>query len=168
YGEGYITIQKLLDGDYSSLLANSLFADYQDLAWALVLFTALTLLFKAVAPAVTMGSGGNGGMFGPCVAIGGLFGFFFAYGLNMTGLFHLNITHFIVVGMAGSVSGVMHAPLTGIFLAAEITGGYTLMVPLMVVSAMSYFINKRIRKYSIYTKGLVESGALSGRHEDDW
>lgn len=168
YGEGYITIQKLLDGDYSSLLANSLFADYQDLAWALVLFTALTLLFKAVAPAVTMGSGGNGGMFGPCVAIGGLFGFFFAYGLNMTGLFHLNITHFIVVGMAGSVSGVMHAPLTGIFLAAEITGGYTLMVPLMVVSAMSFFINKRIRKYSIYTKGLVESGVLSSRHEDDW
>ncbi|MBS1567903.1 MAG: chloride channel protein [Bacteroidetes bacterium] len=168
YGEGYITIQKLLDGNYSSLLANSLFSDYQGVASALVLFTALTLAFKAIAPAVTMGSGGNGGMFGPCVAIGGLLGFFFAYSLNLTGLFHLNITHFIVVGMAGSVSGVMHAPLTGIFLAAEITGGYTLMVPLMVVSAMSYFINKRIRKYSIYTKGLVESGALSGRHEDDW
>lgn len=126
------------------------------------------LLFKAIAPAVTMGSGGNGGMFGPCVAIGGLLGFLSAFGLNMTGLFHLNVTPFIVVGMAGSVSGVMHSPLTGIFLAAEITGSYTLMVPLMIVSAISIFINKHIRRYSIYTKGLVESGAINVPDADDW
>lgn len=168
YGEGYITIQYLLDGNYTSLMTNSLFPEFQDIGWALLLFTALTLLFKAIAPAVTMGSGGNGGMFGPCVAIGGLLGFLFAYSLNMTGFFHLQVTHFIVVGMAGSVSGVMHAPLTGIFLAAEITGGYTLMVPLMVVSAIAYFINKRIRNYSIYTKGLVESGSLQVADADAW
>lgn len=167
YGEGYITIQQLLNTNYGSLLNNSLFSSYQSAGWALLLFAGITLLFKAIAPAVTMGSGGNGGMFGPSVVIGGLLGFVFAYGLNLTGLFHLNITHFIVVGMAGSISGVMHAPLTGVFLAAEITGGYALMVPFMVVSAISYFINKRIRKYSIYTKGMAESGVLiSGENKD--
>ncbi|MCO5273365.1 MAG: chloride channel protein [Flavobacteriales bacterium] len=168
YGEGYISIQKLLSGDHGSLLANSLFSAYQPHAWALLLYAAATLLLKAVAPAITMGSGGNGGMFGPSVVIGGLLGFVFAYGLNLTGLLHLNITHFVVVGMAGSISGVMHAPLTGVFLAAEITGGYALMVPLMIVSAISFFINKRIRKYSIYTKGLAEQGALViGENQDE-
>lgn len=160
YGEGYIAIQLLLDGDHGSLLRNSLFADYAALGWAVLLYAVLTLVFKAIAPAVTMGSGGNGGMFGPSVVIGGLLGFVFAFALNQTGLFYLNTTHFIVVGMAGSISGVMHAPLTGVFLAAEITGGYVLMVPLMVVSAISYAINRGIRKYSIYTKGLAEEGAL--------
>ncbi len=168
YGEGYLTIQQLLDGHYTSLIDNSLFSGFHGLGWALLLFAAVTLLFKAVAPALTMGSGGNGGMFGPSVVIGGLLGFVFAYGLELSGLFHPNITHFIVAGMAGSVSGVMHAPLTGVFLAAEITGGYSLMVPLMVVSAISYFINKRIRKYSIYTKGLAEQGTLiTGENKDE-
>lgn len=167
YGEGYISIQLLVDGQYQALLANSLFSHLSSYAWALLLYAAVTLFFKAMAPAVTMGSGGNGGMFGPSVVIGGLLGFVFAYGLNLTGLFHLNITHFIVAGMAGSVSGVMHAPLTGVFLAAEITGGYALMVPLMIVSAIAYFINKRIRKYSIYTKGLAEKGTLiTGENKD--
>jgi CIC family chloride channel protein len=73
---------------------------------------------------------------------------------------HLNVTNFIIAGMAASISGMMHAPLTGIFLAAEITGGYVLMVPLMIVSALSYFINKGILKYSIYTKALAEQGNL--------
>lgn len=167
YGEGYITIQQLLDNNYASLLNNSLFAGYQGFAWALLLFAAITLLFKAIAPALTMGSGGNGGMFGPSVVIGGLLGFVYAFGLNQTGLFHLNVKHFIVVGMAGSVSGMMHAPLTGVFLAAEITGGYVLMVPLMLVSAISYVINKHIRKYSLYTKAMAEEGTLiTGENKD--
>ncbi|MCO6481255.1 MAG: chloride channel protein [Flavobacteriales bacterium] len=158
YGEGYISIQPLLDGDYHSLLANSLFASHQGNAWALIVFAVLTLVGKTVACSLTMGSGGNGGMFGPSVGIGALVGFVFAFTLNQTGLFHLNVTHFMVVGMAASVSGVMHAPLTGIFLSAEITGGYVLMVPLMVVSAMSFFINKGLRTYSIYTKPLARQG----------
>lgn len=158
YGEGYINLQPLLDGDYHSLLANSLFASHQGNAWALIVFAALTLIGKTTACSLTMGSGGNGGMFGPSVGIGALTGFVFAFTLNQTGLFHLNVTHFMVVGMAASVSGVMHAPLTGIFLSAEITGGYVLMVPLMVVSAISYFINKGLRKYSIYTKPLARQG----------
>ncbi len=160
YGEGYISIQKLLDGDYQSLLTNSLFAGFQQSTWFLILFALLSLFAKVSASAVTLSSGGNGGMFGPSVVIGGLMGFIFAYSLNQTGWFNLNVTHFIIAGMAASISGVMHAPLTGIFLSAEITGGYILMVPLMVVSAIAFFINKGIRKYSIYTKDLAEQKDL--------
>ena len=167
YGEGYITIQKLLDGHYESLLANSLFGEYQHIAWALVLFGILSMVGKTFASVITMASGGNGGMFGPTVVVGGLFGFAFAFGLNQTGMVELNVTNFIIAGMAASVSGVMHAPLTGIFLAAEITGGYILMVPLMIVSAISYFINKGILKYSIYTKDLAEHGNLLSHENKD-
>lgn len=158
YGEGYINIQKLLNGNYQSLLQDSLFSDYRNLTWATLLFAGLSLWGKTIACAVTMSSGGNGGMFGPSVVIGGLLGFIFAFALNQLGWTQVNVTHFIVVGMAASVSGVMHAPLTGVFLSAEITGGYTLMVPLMVVSGIAYFINKGIRKYSIYTKDLLQQG----------
>ena len=167
YGEGYITIQKLLDGNYQALLANSFFSSYQHIGWALVLFGALTIVGKTFACIVTMASGGNGGMFGPAVVAGGLIGFVFSFGLNQTGLVHLNVTNFIIAGMAASVSGMMHAPLTGIFLAAEITGGYVLMVPLMIVSALAYFINKGIVKYSIYTKTLAEQGTLLSQENKD-
>ncbi len=168
YGEGYITIQKLLDGNYQTLLANSFFAQYQDIAWALVLFGALTLVGKTFACIITMSSGGNGGMFGPSVVVGGLIGFVFAYGLNQTGMVELNVTNFVIAGMAASISGMMHAPLTGIFLAAEITGGYVLMVPLMIVSAIAYFINKGILKYSIYTKALADQGNLLSVQTQDY
>jgi CIC family chloride channel protein len=167
YGEGYITIQKLLDGDYQSLLANSFFSNYQTIGWALILFGFLSMVGKTFASVITMASGGNGGMFGPSVVVGGLMGFVFSYGLNQTGMVHLNVTNFIIAGMAASISGVMHAPLTGVFLAAEITGGYVLMVPLMLVSAISYFINKSILKYSIYTKVLAEQGTLSSLENKD-
>lgn len=168
YGEGYITIQKLLDGNYQSLLANSFFSHYQTIGWALILFGFLSMVGKTFASVITMASGGNGGMFGPSVVVGGLLGFVFSYGLNQTGIVHLNVTNFIIAGMAASISGVMHAPLTGVFLAAEITGGYVLMVPLMLVSAISYFINKSILKYSIYTKPLAEQGNfLSQENKDD-
>lgn len=167
YGEGYITIQKLLDGDYTSILANSLFSDYQNVIWLLILFAVLTLIGKTISSVITMACGGNGGMFGPSVVVGGLLGFVFAFGLNQTGLVQLNVTNFMIAGMAASVSGMMHAPLTGIFLAAEITGGYTLMVPLMIVSALSYFINKGLLKYSIYTKVLAEQGTLLSQENKD-
>ncbi|HVZ96322.1 MAG TPA: chloride channel protein, partial [Chitinophagaceae bacterium] len=160
YGEGYITIQQLLDGHYQTLLGNSFFSKYQDIAWVLLSFAALTVIGKSLACVITMGSGGNGGMFGPSMVVGGLLGFVFAYGLNLTGMTNINVTNFIIAGMAASLSGVMHAPLTGIFLAAEITGGYALMVPLMIVSAISYFINKGSLKYSIYTMALAEQGNL--------
>lgn len=167
YGEGYITIQKLLDGDYQSLITNSLFSQFSGIPWAIFLIGAFSVVGKSFASIITMASGGNGGMFGPSVVVGGLLGFIFSFGLNLTGMVHLNITNFIIAGMAASVSGVMHAPLTGVFLAAEITGGYVLMVPLMIVSAFSYFINKGILKYSIYTRVLADQGTLSSFENKD-
>lgn len=167
YGEGYITIQKLLDGNYHTLLSNSFFSSYQNIGWALVLFGALTMVGKTFASIITMASGGNGGMFGPAVVVGGLTGFVFSYGLNLTGIVELNVTNFIIAGMAASISGMMHAPLTGVFLAAEITGGYVLMVPLMIVSALAYFINKAFLHYSIYTKALAEQGTLFSQENRD-
>ena len=137
-----------------------MFSEYQNISWALLLFAIFTLIGKTFASIITMGSGGNGGMFGPSVVVGGLLGFSFSFGINLTGIVHLNVTNFIIAGMAASISGVMHAPLTGIFLAAEITGGYVLMVPLMIVSAISYFINKGVLKYSIYTFVLAAKGNL--------
>ncbi len=165
YGEGYLTIQQILDGRYTTILSNSIFAEYQDVGIALTLFVVLTVFFKSIASLVTLSSGGNGGVFAPSLVMGGLLGFAFSYGINLTGWATLNIVNFTVVGMAAALSGIMHAPLTAIFLIAEITGGYALMVPLMIVTAISYLINKAFMKHSIYTKILAEQGDLLS-HED--
>lgn len=165
YGEGYIAIQQLLNGRHESLLANSIFTDYQQIGPLILVYAVITLFAKSAASAITLNSGGNGGVFGPSLVMGGLLGFAFSFGLNMTGLVTLNVANFVVAGMAAALSGIMHAPLTAIFLIAEITGGYVLMVPLMLVTAISYFINRAILKYSIYTKGLAEQGDLL-THED--
>ncbi|WP_240903201.1 chloride channel protein [Sphingobacterium sp. SGG-5] len=167
YGEGYITIQQILDGKHEALLGNSIFAPYQGIGIALLLFVVLTALFKTVASLVTLSSGGNGGIFAPSLVLGGLLGFSFAYGINLTGWAELNVVNFTVVGMAATLSGIMHAPLTAIFLSAEITGGYALMVPLMIVTAISYLINKAIMKHSIYTKVLAEQGDLLSLEDKD-
>lgn len=167
YGEGYIAIQQLLDGNYHLLLKNSLFSDYQNVTWALLLFAMITMVGKTFASIITLSCGGNGGMFGPSVIVGGLFGFVFAFTLNTLGIADLNVTNFIIAGMAGSISGMMHAPLTGIFLSAEITGGYVLIVPLMIVAAISYFINKGVLKHSIYTKSLAIQGNLLTPEDKD-
>jgi CIC family chloride channel protein len=164
YGEGYIAIQSLLEGKNNSLLANSIFSDYQHIGWLVVLYAVVTVFAKAFSTVVTLHSGGNGGNFGPSLVMGGLLGFAFAYGINLTGLMELHIANFVIAGMAGALSGIMHAPLTSIFLIAEITGGYVLMVPLMIVSAISYFINRSNLKHSIYTQSLAEGDWLS--HDD--
>ena len=165
YGEGYITIQQLLLGKSNTLLANSIFSDYKNVGLLVVIYGIVTLFAKSFATLITLNSGGNGGIFGPSLVMGGLVGFIFAHGINLTGLTYLNETNFIVAGMAAALSGIMHAPLTAIFLIAEITGGYTLMVPLMIVAAISYFINRATIKYSIYTKNLVAHGDWLS-HED--
>jgi len=165
YGEGYLTIQQILDGRMDSLLANSVFADYRHIEILVVLYAIITVFAKSLASLITLNSGGNGGIFGPSLVMGGLLGFAFAYGVNLTGLIDLNVANFVVAGMAAALSGIMHAPLTGIFLIAEITGGYVLMVPLMLVTAISYLINRATVKYSIYTKVLAEKGDLL-THED--
>ena len=165
YGEGYVTVSRLLAGDYQSIVKNSIFADYSSVPLWIIIFSILTIFAKSAATLVTLGAGGNGGVFGPSLIMGGLFGFVFSFAINQTGLVHLNVSNFIVAGMAAALSGIMHAPLTGIFLIAEITGGYVLMVPLMIVSSISYFISKVNQKHSIYTKILAEKGELLS-HED--
>ena len=165
YGEGYITIKQLLSGNYSSVVSNSLFASYNTMPGVIILFTTITIFAKSAATLVTLGAGGNGGTFAPSLIMGGLIGFILAFSINTLGIAEVSIPNFIVAGMAAALSAIMHAPLTGIFLIAEITGGYVLMVPLMITSAISYFINRGTYKYSIYTNPLAESGALLS-HED--
>jgi len=165
YGEGYITIKNLLGGNYTNVMTNSIFSEYSNLPWLAILFTAITIFAKSCATLITLGAGGNGGIFAPSLVIGGLIGFVVAFSANTLGIANLNVANFIVAGMAASLSAIMHAPLTGIFLIAEITGGYVLMVPLMITSAISYLINRSANKYSIYTKPLAEKGELLS-HED--
>nr|WP_068891690.1 chloride channel protein [Pedobacter panaciterrae] len=165
YGEGYITIKNLLGGNYTTVITNSIFSEYSNLPWLVILFTVITVFAKSCATLITLGAGGNGGIFAPSLVIGGLIGFIVAFSANTLGIAHLSVANFIVAGMAASLSAIMHAPLTGIFLIAEITGGYVLMVPLMITSAISYLINRSANKYSIYTKPLAEKGELLS-HED--
>lgn len=165
YGEGYITIKGLLKGDYLTVINNSIFSDYNQIPALVILFTVVTIFAKSVATLVTLGAGGNGGTFAPSLIMGGLIGFIFSYAVNLSGIAQLNTSNFIVAGMAAALSAIMHAPLTGIFLIAEITGGYILMVPLMITSAISYACNRGVQKHSIYTKALADKGELLS-HED--
>ncbi|MFN0254197.1 chloride channel protein [Pedobacter ureilyticus] len=165
YGEGYITINSLLKGDHTAIISNSIFYQFSDLPFAVIVFAVVTVMFKSVATLVTLAAGGNGGTFAPSLIIGGMIGFIIAYTVNILGIAELNVANFIIAGMAAALGAVMHAPLTGIFLIAEITGGYVLMVPLMITTAIAYFISRGVSKYSIYTKPLVDAGHLS-HHED--
>lgn len=165
YGEGYITIKNLLKGDHTAVITNSIFSSYSSFPLLIILFTLFTVFAKSVATLVTLGAGGNGGIFAPSLIIGGLLGFTVAFTINTLGIAQVNTANFIVAGMAASLGSIMHAPLTGIFLIAEITGGYVLMVPLMITTAIAYLINRSVNKYSIYTKPLADKGELS-HHED--
>jgi len=165
YGEGYITIKNLLKGDHTAVITNSIFSSYSSFPFLIILFTLVTVFAKSIATLVTLGAGGNGGIFAPSLIIGGLLGFLTAFTINTLGIAQVNVPNFIVAGMAASLGSIMHAPLTGIFLIAEITGGYVLMVPLMITTAIAYLINRSVNKYSIYTKPLADKGELS-HHED--
>ena len=159
YGEGYNTVELLLAGHAERITDGSIFSVYQDNnPWLLLVLVLFSMMLKVVATSITVGSGGNGGMFGSSLFGGALAGFFFARVINLSGLIHIPEVHFVVLGMAGTLAGVIHAPLTAIFLIAEITGGYALFVPLMVVSSSSYLITKYFEPYSIYTRKLTMQG----------
>jgi CIC family chloride channel protein len=160
YGEGYTTVvQTLLDGHAHDLTDGSLFSVYgDDNVWWLLVLVFFTMLTKVVATSITVGAGGNGGMFGSSLVAGALCGFLFARLVNLTGLVALPEVHFVVLGMAGVLAGVVHAPLTALFLIAEITGGYALFVPLMLVTSFSYLITKHFEPYSVYTRKLTQKG----------
>ena len=160
FGEGYDSITEMFRGRYITLVADSPFASLVSGGWTLVLFATVLVLIKPFAYAVTLGSGGNGGIFAPSLFTGALLGFAVSYSVNLLGIETLHVTNFVAVGMAGIMAGVIHAPLTAIFLIAEITGGYVLFVPLMIVSATSFFISRYFEPYSFYSRKLANDGLL--------
>lgn len=166
YGEGYNTIKLLLEGNEQGLFERSLFYGLSDHSVVVVVFLLAIVVIKPVASALTLGSGGSGGIFAPSLFIGGVFGYLFSRVINLMGPVAISTSNFTLVGMCGVMSGVLHAPLTAIFLIAEITGGYTLFVPLMLVSAISFVTISYFEKHSLYTKSLIEKGDLI-QHDKD-
>jgi CIC family chloride channel protein len=168
YGEGYISINMLLNGktqaDWDQILNNSLFAGQSSL---LLPYIALVILTKVVATSATNGGGGCGGTFAPSLFIGCFTGFFFSrlWNIQQIGVY-IPEKNFSLLGMAGVMSGVMHAPLTGIFLIAELTGGYNMFMPLMIVSVCSYLTIIIFEPHSIYAARLAKQGKLITHHTD--
>jgi CIC family chloride channel protein len=167
YGEGTQTLQSLLNGNTEGLPVDSLFSFIFDNRWYLLIYIGLMLLFKVVAMAITNGSGGVGGIFGPTLFVGGVTGYWLSDFINSFGFVKLPLGNFALVGMAGLMAGVMHAPLTAIFLIAEITGGYSLFIPLMITSTIAYITIIWFTKHSIYTHRLAERGELLTHHKDE-
>ncbi|MEQ9374665.1 MAG: chloride channel protein [Imperialibacter sp.] len=167
YGEGYETIKSLLNGNEDEVLQRSLFYGLRENGLIIIIFLFAVMLLKPIASATTIGAGGSGGIFAPSLFLGGVTGYFYARTITQVFPFtNLSLSNFTLVGMCGVMSGVLHAPLTAIFLIAEITSGYTLFVPLMLVSAISYSTISYFEKYSIYTKHLVEKGDLIPNDKD--
>ncbi|WP_029906145.1 chloride channel protein [Prevotella sp. 10(H)] len=172
YGEGYDTINALIDGskDYSALLDNSVFFQFKDYRWTIIIFLTGVLLMKVFASSSTNGAGGTGGIFAPSLFLGAIAGFVFAYAANNSEFSEylplLPEENFALMGMAGVMAGVMHAPLTGTFLIAELTGGYELLLPLMIVSICSYAFMKVFEPHSIYSMRLAKKGELLTHHKD--
>jgi CIC family chloride channel protein len=160
YGEGYDYINQLLSGNDANFWIFE-----TDGFLVFVILMLLMVLFKAIASAITIQMGGIGGVFAPSLFIGGSFGFLIAKVLNFFGM-EANTGQFTLLGMAGLVSGLLHAPLTAIFLIAEITGGYKLFLPLMIVTAVAFVISKYFEPNSIYKKQLIRRGSSYGRGKD--
>jgi CIC family chloride channel protein len=166
YGEGYGIISELLNENPDEIFSNSIFRNITDSAWFIFLYLILILLFKVVAMSATNGGGGVGGTFGPTLFMGGISGFFVARVINFLSIGQVPEANFTLVGMAGLMSSVMHSPLTAIFLIAEITGGYTLLMPLMITSIVSYIVISYFEPHSIYTKRLAQKGDLLTQNKD--
>lgn len=159
FGEGYESIKTLASKNPNILLNNTILEPFKSSEWVLLAFVGVTMLLKAFATGLTLGSGGNGGNFAPSLFVGSYLGFFVAKTVNLLNItHHLPIANFTIVGMAGILSGLFHAPLTAIFLIGEITGGYDLMVPLMIVSSVSYAVSKHFEKHSMDVKALADKG----------
>jgi chloride channel protein, CIC family len=160
YGEGYNSIKLVASAKPDSLFNNSTLFDNIDNNNLLIIFTACVLLIKPVATGITIGGGGNGGNFAPSLFCGAYLGFCFSRFLNTTQWVRVPESNFSLAGMAGVLSGVMYCPLTAIFLIAEITNGYELFIPLMIVSSISFFIVKSYEPYSMETKKLALEGQI--------
>ncbi|MDO1513121.1 chloride channel protein [Maribacter confluentis] len=167
YGEGFVFINNLLIGDHIQALGKTPFDNYIDNIWVVIALLFGITIFKAVAMTTTLAAGGAGGIFIPTMVMGSALGNVVAKLINNSGLgFTVSESNFTLIGMAGLIAGVQHAPLTAIFLIAEITGGYALFVPLMITAAISYIITKNAVDYTIYTRELAESGELLTHNKD--
>lgn len=166
YGEGFNVIKLMLAGQASVIFSESIFAGFIDTVWIFGAFFLALILLKVIASALTLGAGGIGGIFAPSLFTGGILGFLFAWINNHLFNEHLSESNFALVGMASVLGGVLQAPLTGIFLIAEITSGYELIVPLMLATTISYVTSKFLISNSIITMQLAKRGELITHHKD--
>ncbi|KQM08506.1 MAG: chloride channel protein [Candidatus [Bacteroides] periocalifornicus] len=166
YGEGYSSVQQLFEGKVDQLFSHSPLAFVTGNPWLLLVALGALFLLKVVAMAATTGAGGVGGSFAPTLFVGAVAGFFMARLLNMTMDAGVGVSNFVLVGMAGAMAGVMHAPLLGIFLIAELTEGYVLLIPLMLTATVAYITVSSFDRHSIYTMRLAAQGLLITHHKD--
>ncbi len=168
FGEGLSFINNLLKGDHFTALGKTPFDDIIDNIWVAILLLFGITVFKAIATTTTLAIGGSGGIIIPTLVMGSALGNILGKVINHLGLnLHVSESNFTLVGMAGLIAGVLHAPLSAIFLIAEISGGYSLFVPLMTTVAISYMITRRFIKHSIYTQELAEKGQLITHNKDE-
>ncbi len=166
FGEGYDAINSGLVGNPAYLFNNSIFEHFSQSMPLILLLLGLVILVKVIATSVTFGSGGVGGIFAPALFTGVNTGLFLAYLAKFLPGITINTDNFALVGMGGILTGVLHAPLTGIFLIADVSGGYKLFVPLMIVSTFSYLTVKIFTKNSVYTEQLAQQKQLVTHHRD--
>jgi CIC family chloride channel protein len=166
FGEGYTVLKEVIGGNGHVIGNVTFFGTMKDNHWSFLVIVFGLILMKVVAMALTQGSGGIGGTFAPSIFIGGISGFLFATVMNEFFGLTLSTGNFALVGMAGVMAGVMHAPLTAIFLIAEITGGYELLTPLILVAALAYLTCNLFESHSIYTRQLAERKELITHDKD--
>jgi CIC family chloride channel protein len=168
FGEGFVTINNILKGNIEEVVTNNIFHTVSDNIWVIISLLVGLALFKVVAMSFTFGAGGIGGVFAPTLFTGSITGYVFALIANYSNLFghELSPTNFAMVGMAGLMAGNLQAPLTAIFLIAEITGGYELFVPLMIVASISFLVTKRYIPHNIYAAELAQKGELITHDKD--
>lgn len=166
YGEGYMSLDALMNNDPDKLLNNTYFFHFRDKIWVVLGYIVALVFLKVIATALTNGSGGVGGVFAPSLFTGGVAGYLVAMLINLSGFREVPESHFVLAGMAGVMSGVMNAPLTAMFLIAEISGGYSLLLPLMLTSVISYITGQGMEPYSIYARRLALQGDLLTHDKD--
>ena len=167
YGEGYEAFTSLMHGNTETLFNNSLFYEFRDIDWVVIIFVIATMFFKVVAMASTNAAGGVGGTFAPSLFVGAFLGAITALLCNILFDWNVSIISLTLVGMAGVMAGVMNAPLTSIFLIAELSNGYELFIPLMIVACISFAVGYYLDSDSIYTKHLRMSGELLTHNKDE-
>ena len=168
YGEGFDVINNLINGKPEAVLENNLFHLSTASVWSIIVLLSGLILFKIIASALTFGAGGVGGIFAPTLFMGSILGYTVSKIINQLGILKSSVSesHFTLVGMAGLMAGVLHAPLTAIFLIAELTGGYDLIIPLMITATISFALTKYVHPHSVYNMELGRKGELVAHNKD--